>query len=59
MWKPVPSKLFQEQMKDFLYSTIETSEIEIYELDSLHKLKNCMNNVEKLKKHHHRQYFSK
>ena len=50
MCKTAPSKLFQEQIKDWLYSIIETSETECHELDSFQKLKNFINDVEKTKK---------
>ena len=47
MYKNVSCKLFQEEIKDWLYSIIERLETECYELDSLYKLKNYINNAEK------------
>ena len=54
MRKTVSSKLFQEQIKDWLCPMTETSEKERYDLDSLWKLKNHVNDVEKVKKHQYR-----
>ena len=47
MRKKVSSKLFQEHIKDWLYSIIERLETEYHKLDSLCKLKNYINDVEK------------
>ena len=47
MCENVTNKLFQEQMKDWLCSIVERYETERHELDSLHELKNYVNDVEK------------
>ena len=46
--KSTYNKLFQEQTRDWLCVIIETSETKCHELYSFHKLRMCINGIEKL-----------